>query len=144
LERAEGIALGLVGLDPVLDNNPDPADNLQHLINSNRAVVAVIGLGYVGLPLAYALHQGGMPIMGFDVDSRKIDCINQKKNYLSHLGDELVSTLADSNRFTATTDFSLLDDCDVIIICDGTRHVLHPHLGRCHWTDAPPRPTGDS
>jgi len=103
-----------------------PDANLQNLIDTNRAVVAVIGLGYVGLPLAYALHQGGFPVLGFDVDSRKIDCIDNKENYLSHLGEEMVTTLADSDRFTATTDFTRLGECDVVIVCVPTplgRHM---------------------
>jgi UDP-N-acetyl-D-mannosaminuronate dehydrogenase len=51
------------------------AERLQELIDTNRAVVGVIGLGYVGLPLAHALHQGGLPVVGFDIDRRKIDAI---------------------------------------------------------------------
>jgi UDP-N-acetyl-D-glucosamine dehydrogenase len=93
------------------------ADRLQELIDTNRAVVGVIGLGYVGLPLAHALHQGGLPVVGFDIDRRKIDCIARKENYLKHLGDEMISSLADSKRFSATTDFARLGECDVIIVC---------------------------
>ena len=93
------------------------ADRLQELIDTNRAVIGVIGLGYVGLPLAHALHQGGLPVVGFDIDRRKIDCIERKENYLKHLGDEMISSLADSKRFSATTDFARLGECDVIIVC---------------------------
>ncbi len=93
------------------------ADRLQELIDTNRAVIGVIGLGYVGLPLAHALHQGGLPVVGFDIDRRKIDCIERKENYLKHLGDEMITTLATSKRFDATTDFSRLGECDVIIVC---------------------------
>jgi UDP-N-acetyl-D-glucosamine dehydrogenase len=93
------------------------ADRLQELIDTNRAVVGVIGLGYVGLPLAHALHQGGLPVVGFDIDRRKIDCIERKENYLKHLGDDMIATLAESKRFNATTDFARLGECDVIIVC---------------------------
>ena len=55
------------------------ASELEERIASGTAVIGVIGLGYVGLPLAHALHGGGLPIIGFDVDQRKIDCIDRKE-----------------------------------------------------------------
>ncbi|MDZ4831477.1 MAG: nucleotide sugar dehydrogenase [Phycisphaerae bacterium] len=91
-------------------------ERLRDLIKTNRATVGVIGLGYVGLPLAHALHKGGLPVLGFDIDKKKIDCIARKENYLKHLGDEMVISLADSDRFEATTDFSRLGEADVIIV----------------------------
>ena len=92
------------------------AEKLRELIKTNRAVVGVIGLGYVGLPLAHAIHQGGMPILGFDIDPRKIECIKKKENYLKHLGAEMIRTLSESDRFEATTDFSRLSEADVVIV----------------------------
>ncbi len=92
------------------------ATELASKIENGTAVVGVIGLGYVGLPLAHALHRGGMPVVGFDVDQRKIDAIAARENYLKHLGDEMVTDLADSDRFSATTDFARLGECDVILI----------------------------
>src|SRR5207237_1279384 len=59
---------------------------LQEKIDSNSAVVGVIGLGYVGLPLLAAFAKVGFPVMGFDVDPRKIDALNRGENYLKHLG----------------------------------------------------------
>lgn len=102
------------------------ADKLRELINGDRAVVGIIGLGYVGLPLAYALHQGGLIVTGFDIDRGKIDCIEKKSSYLSHLSSDILVTLAESSRFSATTDFSQLGHCDVIIVCVPTplgRHM---------------------
>lgn len=93
------------------------ASDLEERITSGRAVIGVIGLGYVGLPLAHALHGGGLSIIGFDVDQKKIDCIDSKENYLKHLGDDMISTLSESDKFSATTSFDRLDECDVIIIC---------------------------
>lgn len=93
------------------------AERLRELIRTDRAVVGVIGLGYVGLPLAHALHTGGMPILGFDIDERKIEAIARKENYLRHLGDDMIRTLSDSDRFEATTDFSRLGEADVLIVC---------------------------
>jgi UDP-N-acetyl-D-glucosamine dehydrogenase len=92
-------------------------DRLRDLIKTNKATVGVIGLGYVGLPLAHALHQGGLPILGFDIDQKKIDAIARKENYLKHLGNEMIETLSTSKRFAATTDFSRLGEADIVIIC---------------------------
>lgn len=102
------------------------AESLRSRIDTNLATVGVIGLGYVGLPLAHALHQGGLPIVGYDIDEAKIDSIAKKESYLSHLGPDLIATLANSDRFRATTDFTSLGDCDVIIVCVPTplgRHM---------------------
>ena len=94
-----------------------PASVLLSRIERCEARIGVIGLGYVGLPLAHALHQGGLPILGFDIDQSKIDAIAAGRNYLQHLGNDLVTTLRDSARFEATTDFARLGEADVIIIC---------------------------
>ena len=93
------------------------ASGLAGMLESNTAVVGVVGLGYVGLPLAHALHQGGLSIIGIDVDEEKVACIDRNENYLKHLGDEMVNTLSKSDRFSATTSFDQLADCDVIIVC---------------------------
>ena len=118
------------------------ATELRSRIESNTARVGVIGLGYVGLPLAHALHRGGLPVVGFDVDRSKIDAIDTKQNYLKHLGDSMIHDLADSDRFEATDDFSRLGDCDIILIAVPTplgRHnepdlsyirITAEHIGR--------------
>lgn len=118
------------------------AAQLTEKIETGTAVVGVIGLGYVGLPLAHALHRGGMPIVGFDVDESKIKAIEEKQNYLRHLGDQMIVDLSESDRFDATTDFSRLGECDVIMIAVPTplgRHqepdlsyitITAEHIGR--------------
>jgi UDP-N-acetyl-D-glucosamine dehydrogenase len=93
------------------------AEALRERIKTNRATVGVIGLGYVGLPLAHALHHGGLPVLGFDIDQRKIEAIARKENYLKHLGDDMIRSLAESDRFEATTDFARMGEADVIIVC---------------------------
>ena len=92
------------------------AAEIRSKIEANTAHVGVIGLGYVGLPLAHALHRGGLPVIGFDVDKKKIDAIDSKENYLKHLGDSMIHDLADSDRFEATNDFDRLGECDIILI----------------------------
>lgn len=101
------------------------AEQLAAKIENGTAVVGIVGLGYVGLPLAHALHRGGMPVVGFDVDQRKIDAIGARENYLKHLGDEMVEDLASSERFSATTDFGRLGECDVILIAVPTPLGAH-------------------
>ncbi len=89
---------------------------LKDKIESNTALVGVIGLGYVGLPLAHAMHKGGLPVLGFDIDEEKIEKLDRGENYLKHLGAEMTTTLSDSDRFSATTDFARLGECDAVVV----------------------------
>ncbi|MAH65126.1 MAG: UDP-N-acetyl-D-glucosamine dehydrogenase [Phycisphaerae bacterium] len=113
--------------------------SLQAKIEDDSAIVGVIGLGYVGLPLAHALHRGGMSAIGFDVDERKIEAIAAKQNYLRHLGDEMIEDLSDSDRFTATTRFDRLGECDVIIIAVPTPLGRHQEPDLSYITDTAER-----
>lgn len=90
---------------------------LAEKIDSRGVVVGVIGLGYVGLPLASAMHRGGARVLGFDVDPSKIEALAEGRNYLSHLGHEMVRTLSASDRFEATTDFARLSEADAVLVC---------------------------
>ncbi len=94
-----------------------PYCELASKIKDNKALVGVIGLGYVGLPLAHALHEGGLPVLGFDVDPKKIEALKAGTNYLIHLGQEMTQTLSKSTRFDVTDDFGKLGNTDVIIVC---------------------------
>jgi UDP-N-acetyl-D-glucosamine dehydrogenase len=89
----------------------------ERKIEDNTAVVGVIGLGYVGLPLIRAFHEAGMATIGFDVDPGKIQALEAGRNYLKHLGDDFVRVLAESDRFTATSDFGRLGQADALLIC---------------------------
>jgi UDP-N-acetyl-D-glucosamine dehydrogenase len=90
---------------------------LKDRIVSGEALVGIVGLGYVGLPLAHALHRGGLAILGFDIDPTKIRMLAKGDNYLKHLGQEITQDLAASGRFAATSDFSRLGEPDVVIVC---------------------------
>lgn len=79
----------------------------------------------MGLPLASALHKGGLTILGFDVDESKIISLKKGENYLKHLGSDLTVSLGQSDRFNATTDFSRLQEADVIIVCVPTPVGIH-------------------
>lgn len=87
---------------------------LQQKILEKQAVVGVIGLGYVGLPLAMLVSNKGFKTYGFDIDKNKIELLKKKRSYISHIPLEKISQL---KNFLPTTNFSKLKDCDVIIIC---------------------------
>jgi len=90
---------------------------LKKKIHDKTAKVGVIGLGYVGLPLARAFHEAGFSVMGFDVDPVKCQMLNAGQNYLKHLGEDYIQCLTGSKRFEPTTDFSRLGEADALLIC---------------------------
>lgn len=81
------------------------------------ATVAIVGMGYVGLPLAMAMHDAGLRVIAFDIDPVKVANLTNGVSYLSHLGQDLVPALSASPRFKATNDPSLLSQADSIILC---------------------------
>ena len=106
-----------------------PLESLRAKLDNATALVGVIGLGYVGLPLAHALHQGGLPVLGFDIDPSKLEHLRKGRNYLKHFGDAMARDLGTSDRFDATTSFDRLGEPDVLIVC------LPTPLGRHHEPD---------
>ena len=103
---------------------------LQEKIENRTAVVAVIGLGYVGLPLMKAFCDAGLAVLGFDVDAKKIEMLRRGENYLTHLGEQFAQSMLASDRFDVTVDFGRLAEADAILVCVPTpldRH-LQPDL----------------
>ncbi|MEO6050053.1 MAG: nucleotide sugar dehydrogenase [Pyrinomonadaceae bacterium] len=92
-------------------------DDLQRLISDKRARVGVIGLGYVGLPLIVEFCLKDFDAIGFEVDEFKTAEVTAGRSYIVDVTDENLKKCVDSGKLTATTDFSKLRDCDVIIIC---------------------------
>ena len=86
-------------------------------IENNTVLVGIIGLGYVGLPLAREFATSGIKVLGFDTDQNKVDILNSGKSIIKHVPDEQVKQLVNSNLFKATTDMSDLDKPDAILIC---------------------------
>jgi UDP-N-acetyl-D-glucosamine dehydrogenase len=84
---------------------------------SSSPPIAIIGLGYVGLPLSHAFVSANLNVLGFDIDPNKIDAIAAGRSYLNHLGPTFISGLTATNRFSATSDFARLSHCSAIIIC---------------------------
>jgi UDP-N-acetyl-D-glucosamine dehydrogenase len=92
-------------------------EQLLQKIQSKAATVGVIGLGYVGLPLALVFEEAGFPVLGFDVDAKKPDALLRGESYIKHIGPGRVAAAFARGRISATTDFSRLSRCDAILIC---------------------------
>ncbi len=92
-------------------------NEIEKLIGDSTARVGVVGLGYVGLPLIVEFCLKGFEGVGFEVDTKKADAINGGTSYIVDVSDGNVKKCVDSGKLLATTDFSRLKDCDVIIIC---------------------------
>ncbi len=90
---------------------------LQKKIDEKKAIIAIIGLGYVGLPLASRFLEEGFSVIGLDIDERKTKSLNDGIGYIKHVPMQpFVDGMADS-RFTATSDFSNITKADAIILC---------------------------
>lgn len=92
-------------------------EDLRKLIEDKTARVGVIGLGYVGLPLVVEFASEGFEGIGFEVDARKADAINSGESYIVDVPREAVAEAVEEGKLSATTDFSGISDCDVVIIC---------------------------
>lgn len=87
-------------------------------IENRGAVVGIIGLGYVGLPLAREFLKKNFTILGFDLDEAKIEKINNGKSYIKHIGNDFLKEyVIEKKKFSATADFSRLPEADFILIC---------------------------
>ncbi len=92
-------------------------NEIINLIKDKRARVGVIGLGYVGLPLATEFAGRGFNATGFEVDQKKVEQINAGQSYIGDVSTRQVTESVDAGRLRATTDFDHLKECDAIIIC---------------------------
>jgi len=86
-------------------------------INSKKIKIGVIGLGYVGLPLAVEKAKAGFKAIGFDIQQKRADMVNDGINYIGDVVQEDLQQLVNTGMLKATTDFSLLKECDFIAIC---------------------------
>jgi UDP-N-acetyl-D-glucosamine dehydrogenase len=125
---------------------PSVADALIAKFEARDALVAVIGLGYVGLPVLRAFHDCGFRTLGFDIDPRKIEMLNRGETYLKTMPQAAIAAMAASGRFVATGDPARLAEADAVLICvptpltrqrepdlsfvAGTAETLRPQLQR--------------
>jgi len=94
-------------------------------LENRKARVGVIGLGYVGLPLAIEFARAGFPVVGFDLDQSKVKKINQGKSFIKHIPSSAVRELSNRKDCRATTDFKALSKVDCILICVPTPLSSH-------------------
>ena len=78
---------------------------------------AVIGLGYVGLPLSLQFARSGVTVLGLDIDANKVNLLNEGKSFIKHIPGEAVAQAVKAKAFSASTDFSRIKEVSAIIIC---------------------------
>ncbi|MGC1273684.1 MAG: nucleotide sugar dehydrogenase [Planctomycetaceae bacterium] len=94
-----------------------PASSLESAILSHKAIVGIIGLGYVGLPLAGAFQSKGFRVIGYDADPNKVEMLNAGRSYIRHIPSEVIAGWRSENGFEATADMARLSESDVLLIC---------------------------
>lgn len=92
-------------------------DKLLEKIESQKAVIGIVGLGYVGLPLMLRFVEAGFRVLGFDIDGAKVDQLNRGESYFKHIGADQVAKACNSGNFEATTDFARATEADALILC---------------------------
>jgi len=100
-------------------------ETLLSKIDNREIVVGVVGLGYVGLPLAVEKAKAGFKTIGFDVQSQKVKMVNDGHNYIGDVVDSDLNNLVKAGKLQATTDFSFVKDVDFIAICVPTPLNAH-------------------
>lgn len=100
-------------------------DKLLTKIKEKSIIVGVVGLGYVGLPLAVEKAKAGFETIGFDIQQQKVDMVNQGQNYIGDVVNEDLEALVKDGKLRATNDFSFIEDVDFIAICVPTPLDAH-------------------
>ena len=98
---------------------------LLQKIKDHSIIAGVVGLGYVGLPLAVEKAKAGFRTIGFDVQKEKVDLVNAGKNYIGDVVDADLATLVEQGRLSATTDFHFIEEVDFVAICVPTPLDAH-------------------
>lgn len=99
-------------------------------IKSKQVMIGIVGLGYVGFPLALVFAEADINVIGFDIDEAKIADINAGTSYIRHINHGRLQKARNAQRLTATTDYQRIKECDAVIICVPTPldHHLEPDL----------------
>ncbi|MEN8250367.1 MAG: nucleotide sugar dehydrogenase, partial [Bacteroidota bacterium] len=92
-------------------------ENILNKIESNQLIVGVVGLGYVGLPLAVGFAEAGVKVIGFDKSDKKVNKINSGENYIKDVRDVALREVVENVTFHATVDFTRINECDALLIC---------------------------
>jgi len=92
-------------------------ESLIDKLHNRSASVAILGLGYVGLPLAVVFAEAGFRVIGIDPDQSKVDIVRRGESHIQDVPGEQVKKLVSSGKLLATSDFSVLKDTDAVSIC---------------------------
>ena len=106
-------------------------DTLIKKLKDKEAHIAILGLGYVGLPLAVVFGKAGYNVTGIDPDTRKVDSLNKGVSYIPDVETEVVAALVKSGNLTATTDFSVLKEYAMRSASVSRRHCARPVTRTC-------------
>jgi UDP-N-acetyl-D-glucosamine dehydrogenase len=109
---------------PHVTHETEQALALREAIASRKAVIGVVGLGYVGIPLALAAVKGQFQVLGFDIDADRTKQINRGESFIKHIPSSAIAE-AVKDKFAATTEFARLSKPDVILICVPTPLTRH-------------------
>jgi UDP-N-acetyl-D-glucosamine dehydrogenase len=101
------------------------ADLVDELYRSRRATIGIVGLGYVGMPLALAAWTAGFRILGYDSDNAKVEAINAGRSYIKHISSAEVAAAVRDKRLRATSKFAELGEANAVIICVPTPLTAH-------------------
>ena len=91
--------------------------NLEQKLKKKTAVIGVVGLGYVGLPLALAFSKEGFKVLGFDIQQKRVDWVNKGQSYIADVDKTMLSKVIADKHLEATTDQSRVKEVDAICIC---------------------------
>ncbi|MHA1440155.1 MAG: nucleotide sugar dehydrogenase [Promethearchaeota archaeon] len=91
--------------------------NLLNKIKSKDMKIGIIGMGYVGLPLAVEFAKNGFKVIGIDIDKDKINKLNQRKSYILDIEDDVLLNLIENKKLIATSEYGILKELNVVIIC---------------------------
>lgn len=95
----------------------DARSRLRQLIDTQSAVLGVVGLGYVGFPLAVEMARSGFRVLGFDLDERVVDGVNRGESHIDDVSKDVLGPCVEEGMLSASTDLSRLSECDAISIC---------------------------
>jgi len=101
------------------------ADRFVARIEARTAVIGVLGMGYVGLPLAEALLGGGFSVIGFDVQQDRVESLKEGRSFMRHIDDLRIAEMNGTGRFDVSSDFSRLGEADALLICVPTPLNAH-------------------
>jgi len=98
-------------------DSSDLAESLRSRLADHIAIVGILGLGYVGLPLALTFIEKGFTVLGFDVDAAKAGALSRGESYIKHMDGGRLKAAAATGRLSATVDFARLAEPDALLIC---------------------------